>query len=109
MQLYAVELTTYSRKWLTHTVYETKGASLYIGWLRFIELGLGVGLAKVPSLYDVTCYTSSQVCFYNRESATMFDVLLLGIHDTIWYATYIIVTGFILLRPPRWFNGEPRT
>ena len=39
-----VELTTYSRKWLTRTVYETQGVSPCIGWLlRFIPLGLGLG------------------------------------------------------------------
>ena len=37
----SVQLTTYSRKWLTHTVYETKGVSPYNGWLRFIGRGLG--------------------------------------------------------------------
>ena len=37
-----VELTTFSRRWLTHTVYETKGVSPCVGWLRFIGLALGL-------------------------------------------------------------------
>ena len=28
-----VQLTTFSRRWLTHTVYETKGVSPHNGWL----------------------------------------------------------------------------
>ena len=43
----SVELTTYSIKWLAHTVYETNGVSPYIGWLRFIGLGLGLGLGYI--------------------------------------------------------------
>ena len=43
-----VELTFFSTTWLTHTVYETKGASPYNGWLlRFIGLGLGLGLRYI--------------------------------------------------------------
>ena len=43
-----VEPTTFSTTWLTHTVYETKGISPYIGWLfRFIMLGLGLGLGYI--------------------------------------------------------------
>ena len=37
----AVELTTFSRRWLTHTVYEKKVHRTLVGWLRFIRLGLG--------------------------------------------------------------------
>ena len=40
---HAVVLTTYSRKWLTDTVYKTKGVSPYVGWLRFNESSIGVG------------------------------------------------------------------
>ena len=36
-----VELATFSRRRLTHTVYEPKEVSRYIGWLRFIGLALG--------------------------------------------------------------------
>ena len=35
------ELATFSGRWLTHTVYETKGAAPCIGWLRSIRLGFG--------------------------------------------------------------------
>ena len=34
-----VDLTGLSRRWLTHTVYETKEGSAYIGWLRSVGLG----------------------------------------------------------------------
>ena len=34
--LFSVELTTFSSRWLTHTVYETKGVSPYDGWLLLI-------------------------------------------------------------------------
>ena len=44
--LLAAELATYSRKRLTQTVHETRGASPYIAWLRFIQLGLGLGCIK---------------------------------------------------------------
>ena len=39
----AVELTTFSRRRVMHTVYETKGVSPYIGCLGFIRLGFGFG------------------------------------------------------------------
>ena len=37
----AVELTTFSRRWLMHTVYETKGVLPYISCLGFIRFGSG--------------------------------------------------------------------
>lgn len=38
----AVGLTAYSRKWLTHTVYETKGLTpVLLGRANVIGLGLG--------------------------------------------------------------------
>ena len=59
----AVELTTYSRKWLTHTVYETKGVSPYVGWLRFSGLGLGFRLCgKVPSFSGQTAWKFISYC-----------------------------------------------
>ena len=42
----SIEPTTCSRKWLTHTVYETKGVSpcTMVGWFCFIGLGLYLDL-----------------------------------------------------------------
>ena len=45
------DVTTYSRKWLAQTVYETKVLTLTNGWLCLIgsRLGLGLGLVLIVS------------------------------------------------------------
>ena len=56
-----VELTTFSRPWLTHTVCETKGVHPMIQWLllRFIRLGLrlGLGYTQLCSVEYIKPYT----------------------------------------------------
>ena len=47
----AAELTTFSRRWLTHTVYEIKGVSPYIGWLgAFYWVRVKVRLTGIPGI-----------------------------------------------------------
>ena len=68
---HAVELTTFWRRWLTHTVYEAKGMSPYITMVAFHWVRVRVYIlervcqpfsrksGKVPSAHVFICFSIS--------------------------------------------------